>query len=94
MVNDRIPKDVLYGERVTGTRTVGRPYLNYKDTCKRDTKMTGIDINNWETVTSDRGKWRSIAKMEINCQKWHERGEDRSVSAADVTEIARPESDF
>ena len=58
MVNDRIPKYVLYGERVIGTRTVGRPYLNYKDTCKRDTKMTGIDIINWETIASNRGKWR------------------------------------
>ena len=32
MANGRIPKYMLYGELVTGTRTVGRPYLRYRDT--------------------------------------------------------------
>ena len=50
MANDRIPKYVLYGELVTATHTVGRPYLRDKDTCKRDMKMSGTDINNWEIV--------------------------------------------
>ena len=40
------------------SHAVGRPYLRYKDTCKRDTKMAGNDGNNWETVASDRGNWR------------------------------------
>ena len=39
MANGCIPKDMLYGELVTGTRTVGRPYLRYRDTCKRDMKV-------------------------------------------------------
>ena len=61
MANGRIPKDVLYGELDIGTRTVGRPYLRYKDTCKRDIKMAGIVFNNRETVANDRGKWRLFA---------------------------------
>ena len=32
-------KYVLYGELVTETHTVDRPYLRYKDTRKRDMKM-------------------------------------------------------
>ena len=32
--------------------------------------------------------------VEIGDQKWDEKGEDRSVSAADVLEIASPESDI
>ena len=45
MANGRIPKDMLYGELVTGTRTAGRPYLRYRDrpTCKRDRQLAGID---------------------------------------------------
>ena len=30
--------------------------------------------------------------MELSCQKWHERGEERSVSTADVIDIATPEA--
>ena len=62
MANGLIAKEILYNELVIGTRTIGRPYLRYKDTCKRDMKIGGIDINNWETVASDRGNWKSIVK--------------------------------
>ena len=50
MANDHIPTCVLYGDLVTGTHTVVRPYLRDKDTCKHDMKMAEIDINSWETV--------------------------------------------
>ena len=39
----RIPKDVFYGELVSGTRLVGRLKLCYKDICKLD--MKALDIN-------------------------------------------------
>jgi len=71
MANGRIPGDILYGELVTGTRTVGRPYLRYKDASKRDLKMARIDITNWATAVNDRGN------LEISCQTWHEVGDDR-----------------
>ena len=57
MANGRIRKDVLH-------RTVGRPHLSYEDTCKRDMKMAGIDINSW-----DRGNWRSVVKNGIKREK-------------------------
>ena len=56
IADGRIPKVV------TRKRTVGRPYLCYKDTCKHNTKMAGIDINNWETAAIDRGNWSSVVK--------------------------------
>ena len=62
MANGRIPKDILYGELVTGTRTVGRPYLRYRDTCKRDMKVAGIDTTTWEAAADDRGHWRAVVK--------------------------------
>ena len=34
MSDDRIPKQLLFGELTTGTRTVGRPLLRWKDSLK------------------------------------------------------------
>ena len=68
MANGRTPKDMLHDEFVTGTRTAGRPYLRYRDTCKRDMKVAGIDTTMgidttiWEAATDDRGHWRSVVK--------------------------------
>ena len=79
IANGPIPKDMLYGELVTGTRTVGRPYLRYSDTCKRDMKLAGIDDNttSWEAAADDRGHWRAVLKAGMI------RGEDsRSVHEA------------
>ena len=62
MANGRIPQDMLYGELVTGTRTAGRPNLRYRDTCKRDMKVAGIDSTTWEAAADDRGHWRAVVK--------------------------------
>ena len=71
MANGRIPKDVLDSELVTGTGTVGQLCLRYKDTCKCNMKVAGVDINTWENVASDCGKWRSVVKP------GKKRGDDR-----------------
>ena len=58
MENGRIPKDLLYGELATGRRPVGRLALRFEDVCKRDLKLTGIDMGNWESLAADRNGWR------------------------------------
>ena len=68
---------MLYGELVNGTRTVGRPYFRYRDTCKRDMKVAGIDTTTWEASADDRGHWRAVVKAGMK------RGEEnRSVHEA------------
>ena len=62
MADGRIPKDLLYGELVQVKRSVGRPYLRYKDVCKRDMKAMGIDPNRWETLASERCAWRKAVQ--------------------------------
>ena len=52
---ERIPKDSLYGELVTGKRPTGRPQLRYKDTCKRRPQTT--DTDTWEVAAADRSTW-------------------------------------
>ena len=69
MSDGRIPKDLLYGELDQGLRPVGRPKLRFKDTCKRDMIEIGLDVENWETLAADRGRWR------INCSACLDEGE-------------------
>ena len=66
-----IPKDLLYGELVNGSRPVGRPYLRYKDTCKHDMKMADIDINSWESASNDRDHFK------LTVQRGVRRGDEK-----------------
>ena len=45
MDDQRIPKQLLYGESEMGKRKVGRPQLRYMDQIKNDMKIFNIDIN-------------------------------------------------
>ena len=78
MDDGRIPKDIFYGELSTGTRSVGRPLLRFKDVCKRDMKKCGISIETWESEAEDRPAWRAsvkdgIARLE---EDLHQRAEE------------------
>ena len=56
---ERLPKKVLYGQLSTGTRTVGRPKLRYKDVCKRSLNDFHINADNYEDIAEDRIQWRN-----------------------------------
>ena len=58
MEDTRIPKMLLFGELVDGSRKRGRPKLRYKDTLKASLKDCSIDPNTWEKLASDRTAWR------------------------------------
>ncbi|PFX11860.1 Craniofacial development protein 2 [Stylophora pistillata] len=42
MEDERIPKNLLYGEFESGSRPIGRPKLRFKDVCKRDMLATAL----------------------------------------------------
>ena len=59
MADDRIPKDVFYGELDAGHRTRGGQRKRYKDVLKATLKSCGIPHNTWEATATDRLLWRS-----------------------------------
>ena len=58
MDDERLPKQVLYSELMTGKRTQGGQRKRWKDTLKANLKMGQIDLTKWENETLDRKRWR------------------------------------
>ena len=56
MPDGRSPKDLPFGELVSGSRAQGRPHMGFKDTCKRDMEALELHPNNWEQEAADRNK--------------------------------------
>ena len=58
MSDDRIPKQLLFGELTTGARTVGRPLLRWKESLKDTLKQSHISTTQWQDTATDRSTWR------------------------------------
>ena len=65
MEDQRLPKQLLYGELKTGSRKRGRPKMRYKDNCKRDLNKCGIDHNTWQQVAKNREAWRAVVRKGV-----------------------------
>ena len=57
MHDSYIPKDILYGELVAGSRPAGSPMLHYKDVCKWDIKSSNIQVDPLAVTASDGSVW-------------------------------------
>ena len=57
---DRIPKQLLYGELCHGKRTVGGQRKRFKDSLKVTLKDFNISTESWESLASDRPRWRHL----------------------------------
>ena len=58
MALERLPRQVLYGDLATGTRTVGRPKLRHENVCKATLIYFHIEIDSWQNMSLDRNLWR------------------------------------
>ncbi|XP_076061652.1 uncharacterized protein LOC143037400 [Oratosquilla oratoria] len=62
MPENRLPRQVLFGELRDGTRATGGQKKRFKDQLKRNLKKCGIEPNQLETLASDRCTWRLTIK--------------------------------
>ena len=60
MSDDRLPKQLLYGELCYGKRSLGGQNKRFKDTLKKTLTSFNIDVTNWEVCSQDRPMWRSM----------------------------------
>ena len=58
MSDDRIPKQLLFGELTTWTRTEGRPLLRWKNSLEDTLKQPNISTTHWQDTATDRTTWR------------------------------------
>ena len=72
MPDDRIPKQLLYGELTEGKRKVGGQKKRFKDNVKIYLREFSIDIESWETLATDRPSWRcAISSGARRAEKQH-----------------------
>lgn len=64
----RIPTDLLYGELAEGSRLTGCPLLRYKDICKKDMKLSDINVGMWESHAEDHSTWHLVVKRGTESQ--------------------------
>ena len=62
MEDDRLPKQLFYGELKNGKRLPHKPKKRYKDCIKDNLKVLGVNIGDWEVVAEDRVGWRYMIK--------------------------------
>ena len=74
--DDRIPKDILYGELAVGKRPRNRQHLRYKDVCKRGMEALEIDPGSWEDIAANRSSWRCLLHKQLK------EGEDKITNEA------------
>lgn len=65
MDDDRIPKQLMYGEFYSGQRNVGRPLLRFKDKLKMNLTSIGVANRDFEHLASQRKEWRSACQSGI-----------------------------
>ena len=65
MQHDRIPKQILYGQLLSGKCPQCGPVRRYKDTVRDNLKRCGIHPQSLVSAPLDRGQWRSTCRTAI-----------------------------
>jgi hypothetical protein len=59
MGDERLPKQMFYGELAAGARPQHKPRKRYKDCIKENLERLRIHVDTWEKTAEDRVLWRS-----------------------------------
>lgn len=63
MNNDRPVKQLLYCELAHGSRSIGRPKLRFKDTCKSALKCDHV-LDQWLSTMNNRAEWERLTRVD------------------------------
>ena len=78
MLEERLPKRLLYGELQGGKRSVGGQRKRYKDTLKVALNKFQIDPDTWEDTAANRSEWRSrVAEGTVDYEDCLTRAENK-----------------
>ena len=62
MAPSRLPRQLLFAELASGTRSRGGPKRRYRDQLKSSLLRCAIDPDSWETLAEDRQRWRRAVR--------------------------------
>ena len=74
----RLPKQIFYGELLSGKRPPHKPKKRFKDVVKHNLKALEIDGSNWETLSENRSVWRKL--IFDGCKAFEQRRIEHSIS--------------
>ena len=79
MPDNRLPKQLFYGEIQYGKRSHGGQKKRFKDSLKFSLKAFSIDCASWELLALDRALWRSSISngSKSYVRKWKESAEEK-----------------
>ena len=61
----RLPRQLFYGEMGEGKRSALKPKKRFKDTIRYYLKQSGLSMDQWEKMASDRSKMRKLIHESI-----------------------------
>ena len=65
MDDGRLPRQLFSGEMWEGKRNGLKLKKRFKDTIKYYLKQSGLPVDQWEKMASDRSKWRKLIHESI-----------------------------
>ena len=65
MDDGRLLRQLFYGEMWEGKRSALKPKKRFKDTMKYYLKQSGLSVDQWEEMASDRREWRKLIHENI-----------------------------
>ena len=60
-----VPRQLFYGETWEGKRSALKPKKRFKDTMKYYLKQSGLPVDQWEKMASNRSKWGKLIHESI-----------------------------
>lgn len=71
MDDNRIPKQLLFGQLKIGVRSRGRPKFRYSDSLQVSLKNCNLGFRSWEILANSRTAWRSAVYEGVKSYEAH-----------------------